>query len=249
VPGADLPRGTARMPGQFDGAVPADPRVRQDGDVDTPQPEIRIGDRERREVDDRLRAALDDGMLTLAEYDERVALCWAARTRSDLDALVSDLPPPHPPEQVTEKLPAPAPPRPVDRSAGKRLLTGIAGAAVLGIGLVFGVPALGAPDGMSLFSSGEVSTLDRNEVSVGVLFGSTEVVVPDDARVRTSGTVVFGSLDCDEACSAVPGAQREVVVNGNGAFGSVNVVRQSERDREVAEEIREDREDELDDED
>jgi hypothetical protein len=52
-------------------------------DVDEPRPELekRIGDRERREVDAHLRQAHDDGVLTLTEYDERVAQCWAARTR------------------------------------------------------------------------------------------------------------------------------------------------------------------------
>ena len=47
-------------------------------------PEMRVGDRERREVDTRLRQAYDDGVLTLSEYDERAALCWAARTQRDL---------------------------------------------------------------------------------------------------------------------------------------------------------------------
>ncbi|OLT20285.1 hypothetical protein BJF78_35690 [Pseudonocardia sp. CNS-139] len=213
------------------------------GDVDAPQPpEIRVGDRERRETDERLRLALDDGVLTLAEYDERAALCWAARTRRDLDALVADLPAPHPKEPVTEKLPAPAVRMP-DQQTRKRVVTGLAAAAVLGVGLIFGVPALGAADGMSLFGSREISAADQSDVEVGVLFGSVRVVVPDDAHVRTSGTVVFGSLNCEEACSAGPG--REVTVNGGGAFGSVNVVRQSERDREVQQEIAEEEQERL----
>lgn len=42
---------------------------------------MRVGDRERGEVDAHLRDALADGVLTLTEYDERAAVCWAARTR------------------------------------------------------------------------------------------------------------------------------------------------------------------------
>jgi hypothetical protein len=201
------------------------------GGVDPPQPEIRVGDRERRETDDRLRAALDDGVLTLSEYDERAALCWAARTRADLDELVRDLPPPDPPEPATVELPGPAPPNPWVR---RRQLAAVAGAAVLGIGLLFGVPALGAADGMSLFASRAVTTLDRSGVEVGVLFGSVQVVVPDDVRVRTSGAVVFGSFNCDRACSTGNALQREVVVDGGGAFGRVDVVRQSQLDRRIA---------------
>jgi hypothetical protein len=53
---------------------------------------VRIGDRERRAVDDQLRAALSDGVLTLNEYDERAMQGYAAKTRSDLQTLVRDLP-------------------------------------------------------------------------------------------------------------------------------------------------------------
>ena len=80
-----------------------------DGPAASP-PEKRIGDRERREIDARLRQAHDDGVLTLAEYDERVAQCWAARTRRDLDALIADLPDPAPDEASLVPDPPPATP-------------------------------------------------------------------------------------------------------------------------------------------
>lgn len=60
---------------------------------------VRVGDRERGHTDELLRAALADGVLTLTEYDERAARCWAARTRGELDEVVDDLPgvaPPRP---------------------------------------------------------------------------------------------------------------------------------------------------------
>jgi hypothetical protein len=199
--------------------------------VDPPESEIRVGDRERRETDDRLRVAYNDGVLTLTEYDERDALCWAACTRGDLDELVRDLPPPHPPDPVTEELPEPEPPNPW---VHRWRIAAIAGAALLGIGLLFGVPALGSADGMSFFGSRAVTTLDRNAVDVGVLFGSVQVVVPDNVRVRTNGAVAFGSFNCAEACSSGNALQREVLVNGSGAFGSVDILRQSQLNRRVA---------------
>jgi hypothetical protein len=58
---------------------------------DTPPP-LRVGDRERRAVDEQLQAAVGDGVLTLSEYDERSAVLWQARTRAELDQLVADLP-------------------------------------------------------------------------------------------------------------------------------------------------------------
>lgn len=53
---------------------------------------IRISDAERQETADRLKLAHDEGRLTLTEYDERVREAYAARTRADLDTLLSDLP-------------------------------------------------------------------------------------------------------------------------------------------------------------
>lgn len=52
--------------------------------MDESRPEVRIGDRERREVDTRLQDAYADGVLTMTEYEERSARAWAARTRSEL---------------------------------------------------------------------------------------------------------------------------------------------------------------------
>jgi hypothetical protein len=191
--------------------------------MDEPTPEIRVGDRERREIDDRLRQAHADGVLTLLEYDERAAKCWAARTRAELDALVRDLPaPPREPEPA-----AVATGR--GRSGTRRVgALGLVGAvAVAGLGL-FGVArVMGADDGRSVFGSAVVRVApDQDRAEVGVLFGSVRVVVPDDARVRTTGGVLFGSLNCEAACDGT--GTRDVVVDTAGAFGSTAIVRQNE---------------------
>jgi hypothetical protein len=55
---------------------------------------MRAADADRHKVADRLKAALDEGRLSLHEYDERVRDAWAARTYADLVGLVSDLPQP-----------------------------------------------------------------------------------------------------------------------------------------------------------
>jgi len=54
--------------------------------------EMRAGDADRQRVADRLREALNEGRLTLDEYDERVQSAYAAKTYRDLDGLLSDLP-------------------------------------------------------------------------------------------------------------------------------------------------------------
>jgi hypothetical protein len=108
---------------------------------------------------------------------------------------------------------------------GRRLLRAalaIAAAAAVG-GLVGTGQVLGSDDGTSLFGSRQVRlTDDTDRVEVGTLFGSTRVVVPDDVQVRTTGTFVFGAVECGDACTATTG--REVEVEADGAFGSVEVV-------------------------
>ncbi len=197
--------------------------------VDDPQdpaaarpPEKRIGDRERREVDAQLRQAHDDGVLTLTEYDERVALCWAARSRRDLDVLTRDLPDPAPPATTPDTGPPPgATPA---RTRGGRFLR----AAVATVAVLAGVQIVTADDAVAVFGGRTVQVLpDQDRVEVSVLFGNVQVVVPDDARVDTEGLLVFGGTDCEAACSGT--GTRVVTVDARGAFGSVDVVRQGER--------------------
>ncbi|HEU4348389.1 MAG TPA: DUF1707 domain-containing protein [Actinoplanes sp.] len=55
---------------------------------------MRAADADRQKVADRLQAALDEGRLSLHEYDERVKAAYAARTYADLLGLLTDLPAP-----------------------------------------------------------------------------------------------------------------------------------------------------------
>ena len=63
----------------------------QQAEPDT-RPEVRIGDREREQAVTHLGKAFGEGRLELAEYDERVASAYSARTASDLLHLTTDLP-------------------------------------------------------------------------------------------------------------------------------------------------------------
>lgn len=216
--------------------MPIGARSGQNGPVDESLPELRIGDRERRETDERLRVAHDDGMLTLDEYEERSGQCWAARTRSDLDALTRDLPDrpsdaptvavPQSATPATESLPA------AEHRPGNRFARGLGAVVLVGVGLYVGSGLLGASDGASVFGDRDVQVAaDQERVDVGMVFGSIDVVVPDDVRARSTGTVLFGSVDCEQACRPDPNL-REVVVDANGAFGSVEVRTQTEANQD-----------------
>jgi hypothetical protein len=55
---------------------------------------LRAADTDRQKIADQLKAALDEGRLSLHEYDDRVGQAYAARTYKDLLLLVDDLPRP-----------------------------------------------------------------------------------------------------------------------------------------------------------
>ncbi len=55
---------------------------------------LRAADADRHQIADRLKAALDEGRLSLDEYDERVRQAYAALTYAELLILVADLPKP-----------------------------------------------------------------------------------------------------------------------------------------------------------
>jgi len=220
-----------------------------DGAVDESRPELRIADRERRAVDAHLQQAHGDGVLTLTEYDERAALCWAARTQSDLDALVRDLPPyrPDPGEGPTQVVTWPTQPAAASgvKDRVQRLAGGVGGVLLAGLALFFGAQILTAADGTSLLGSRQVVVgPDQERVEVGALFGNVDVVVPDGVRARVAGRVVFGGTECERACSE-PG--REVVVEAIGAFAMVDVMRPGEILADEREEAREDAEDAAED--
>jgi uncharacterized protein DUF1707 len=57
---------------------------------------MRVGDADRERVAERLRVALEEGRLSFYEYDDRVGEAYAAKTYSELDRLLADLPAPAP---------------------------------------------------------------------------------------------------------------------------------------------------------
>jgi Domain of unknown function (DUF1707) len=203
--------------------------------VEAESGELRIGDRERREIDDRLRAAHDAGMLTLVEYDERAKAAYGARYRRELEPLVADLPneavppaAPAPDERPTTAEPAPArhdDTRAPERRHGRRRgVQGTVAAVVIAVVAIVAPGVATADQGAAVFGSRVVEVAPgESAVSVGVLFGSTKVVVPDGMHATTSGTTVFGSTDCDAACAPGPPGAPQVQVSARGAFGSIEV--------------------------
>ncbi len=57
-----------------------------------PNPGLRVSDADRAAVADQLSRHYGDGRLSKAEFDERLDQAMNARTQSDLDGLLTDLP-------------------------------------------------------------------------------------------------------------------------------------------------------------
>lgn len=186
---------------------------------------IRVGDEERRAVDARLQRAHGEGRLSLEEYESRSARAWAARTRADLTGLTTDLPPDGAvsPVSRTTELAAPSGAGGVAAEWARRAGSAIGTVVLLGAVLWGGSHLLAGDDGTVVFGSRTIGVADTTErVDVGVLFGSVTVVVPDDARVSATGWKVFGSTDCEIACTGA--GTREVAVDVSGAFGSTDIL-------------------------
>lgn len=58
--------------------------------------DLRVGNADRERVAERVRIALDEGRLNLYEYDERLREAYAAKTYTELERLLADLPTPAP---------------------------------------------------------------------------------------------------------------------------------------------------------
>lgn len=55
--------------------------------------ELRASDADRNAVAQRLQVAVDEGRLTLTDYDERLQQTYGARTYGELERVTADLPP------------------------------------------------------------------------------------------------------------------------------------------------------------
>ena len=74
------------------------------------QQKMRASDRDRQQVAERLRGALEDGRLTMEEYVDRMEAAYQAVTYGDLAPLCADLPAPSPVlagPQTAARVPAP----------------------------------------------------------------------------------------------------------------------------------------------
>lgn len=97
---------------------------------------MRASDADREQVADGLKTAYVEGRLAKDEYDARLGSTFAARTYADLDAVMSDLPRPHP------IVVPPVPTALVTRTNGMAIASLVCALAQFAVGPLMTIPAI-----------------------------------------------------------------------------------------------------------
>ena len=181
----------------------------------------RIADTDRDRVVAVLRMHCTEGRITLDEFSDRVGEVYNARTQSELDAVVRDLPVPWSPEAPRREpeREAKAPRRPV-----QWLVAVFSNSAKRG--------RFRLDDESTLIAAFGDCTLDLSEalidgpnplITAVAAFGNVTIIVPDGIDVNLQGVPIFGSTRCDVGSSPpVPGSP-VITVRAFAAFGDIRV--------------------------
>jgi hypothetical protein len=180
----------------------------------------RIADTDRDRVVAVLRLHCTEGRITLDEFSDRVGDVYNARTQSELDAVVRDLPVPWSAEAPSAPAGEPkAPRRPV-----QWLVAVFSNSSRRG--------RFRLDDESTAIAAFGDCTLDLSEaliegpnplITAVAAFGNVTVIVPDGIEVDLQGVPIFGSTRCDVGSSpAVPGSP-VITVRAFAAFGDVRV--------------------------
>ena len=182
-------------------------------------PEVRISDAEREQVVELLRRHCADGRLNLDEFAERVGTVFDARTRSELDVVLSDLP-----ELAVNA--APATPAEKERRH-KRAVRWTLG--ILGSGSQKGRWRVEGETNALAIMGGVLIDLRQAEIegdevviTATAFMGGVDILVPEGVEVVMTGFSFMGSRDCKVKGAPLPGTPL-VRVKGIAIMGGVTV--------------------------
>lgn len=173
----------------------------------------RISDRDRNQAVELLRHHCGEGILTLDEFGDRVTLVYDARTRADLDEVLSDLP--------TEETEVP--------ETRRRRITRWAVAIMGGHSPRGRIRLAETTNVVAVMGGCELdlrnAEIDGDEVVINAfaLMGGVEIYVPEGISVDFSGIPLLGGTECKIAdVPIIPGSPR-IVVRALAIMGAVEV--------------------------
>ncbi|MGE2731567.1 DUF1707 SHOCT-like domain-containing protein [Mycolicibacterium vaccae] len=175
--------------------------------MDPGLPDWRASDADRAAVTKILEHAVGQGMLTLDEYTERVDVVLAARTRSELDRVIADLP-------HVRREPAPAPPE-VLKSWMSDISRKGQWTVPARISLVTRMCST-TLDFTSAVLPGPVVTIEIDDY-----FSSTELILPDGATADLNGVANIAASTSVKVPTSPASRRLHVVVTGRVRFGSL----------------------------
>ncbi len=201
------------------------------GDVERPDPSLRISDADREQVAEVLREAAGEGRIDFAELDERLDAAYSAKVYGDLLPIVADLPGAEIDLPRGARVPVTVGPTP---AVEQRTGADDRSIAILGSQKRRGVWHLGRQH-MAFALLGDVvldlrqATLAAAEVEItaNAIFGDIDIIVNEHTRVIVDGTAVLGDFGHgrDRAEANFTDVSPTVRVKGMALFGDVKVVR------------------------
>jgi hypothetical protein len=172
---------------------------------------MRVSDREREAVVERLNQATGEGRLTLEEFGERAGAAYEARTQGELQRLVVDLPPARAVVPVGRPSTQLVPVGSIKRGGRWRLERDMS------IGTVVGSIKLNLREA-------EVVGTEVN-LHVKAVVGSVKVWIPRGVRVEVDGTSVVGSRTVAEDDSGTHPYAPILRLHIDTVVGSVKIYR------------------------
>lgn len=174
---------------------------------------VRVSDADRNQVIELLRSHTGEGLLTLDEFGERVALVFEASTRADLEAVLDDLP------RVAEQVP---------ETRRRKVIRWAV--AVLGEHSPKGrIRLADTTNAIAIMGHCQLdlrnAEIDGQEIEINCLaiMGGIDILVPEGIEVDMMGLAVFGDKRCTTGdVRPLPGSP-VVHVRALAVFGDVRV--------------------------
>jgi hypothetical protein len=177
---------------------------------------LRASDGEREQVVERLSLACAEGRLTLEELGARIEAAYSARARGELGPLLADLP---------EPAAGPARPAPEKKREPSSWIVSVMGETTRrGHWRLPSRAKVVTVMGETLLDLGQ-AVIEGNEIEISIflLMGKQEVIVPEGVEVEVTGLVVMGSRRLEvKPVQPRPGVPR-LRLRVGGLMGELNV--------------------------
>ncbi len=194
---------------------------------------LRASDQDRDHAAEVLRDAAGEGRLSPEELDERLDAVYAAKTYTDLEPTIQDLP-------HTGPFPPPAPTvTSVDSAAANRFggePTSSAAIAIMGGFSRKGAWVVPADfTAVAIMAGGELDLREARfaepvvRIHATAIMGGIAIIVPADAEVQVTGIGLMGAFEHGPTGTGQPGAPK-ILINGLAFWGAVDVRRKPPED-------------------